>query len=90
MKVFRDMECSKCEAIFEDFQPMNSPQSFITECPVCGLNCSVVRVYVKAPGIAFGMISGAVNGSGFYETDNKNSDLVKGRAIEHKNRLHGE
>lgn len=90
MNVLRDMECSNCLGVFEMFQEMNCPKTFVGECPLCNATGTLERIYINAPGIAFGMISGAVGGSGFYATDHKNSDLIKGRAIEHKNRLHGE
>ena len=90
MSVFRDIECSKCKGIFESFQAMDCPKIYIAKCQLCNIICELERVYIKAPGISFGGISGAVSGSGFYTTDYKNSDLVKGRAIEHRSRFRGE
>ena len=90
MSVFRDIECSKCKGVFESFQAMDCPKLYTAECPLCNATCNLERVYITAPGISFGGISGAVNGSGFYTTDYKNSDLVKRRAIEHRSRIRGE
>jgi predicted nucleic acid-binding Zn ribbon protein len=83
MKVYWDVECETCEGIFQIFVESSHPRSFEGDCPDCGPGVSISRVYVKAPGISFGGRSGAVKGSGFYATDYKDSDLVRGRAIEH-------
>jgi hypothetical protein len=85
MKVFWDVECSRCNATFEAFVEREQSAIFEGECPTCGDGVTLERVYLHAPGISFGGISGAVRGSGFHSTDygSHKSDLVHGRAAEH-------
>lgn len=47
------------------------------------------RIWINAPAVAFGMLGGSVVGSGFHNTDygRANSDLIKGRAIENKQKF---
>jgi predicted nucleic acid-binding Zn ribbon protein len=89
MKVFWDVQCSRCDGIFEDFVEREQPSAYTGECPTCGPEVALERVYVHAPGLSFGGISGAVQGSGFYSTDykTKESDLVPRRAEEHARKM---
>lgn len=85
MNTIRDMQCDVCETVFEHMQPFDAPKRLRDRCPSCERTRSLERVYVTAPAVTFGMISGAVRGSGFYNTDygRAKSDLVDGRALEH-------
>lgn len=89
MKVLWDVQCSRCEEIFEVFIEREHSKSYEGDCPACGPNVLLERAYIRAPGISFGGISGAVQGSGFYATDYRTteSDLVRQRAIEHAEKL---
>lgn len=91
MRVFRDMQCQSCSLVVEDFQERDSATVLELFCPSCDGQRTFERVLISAPGIAFGMISGAVSGSGFHNTDygKANSDLVNKRAIDHAYRNHG-
>ena len=58
-----EYECPKCEDIFEVFQSMKDDR--IKNCPECG--GKVKRLFGTGAGIIF-------KGSGFYETDYRNSN----------------
>lgn len=61
-----DYKCSSCGEMFEEVQSMKAPH--LTKCPKCGKN-TLVRL-IGGGGVIF-------KGSGFYQTDYKNSGEKK-------------
>jgi len=68
-----DYKCTECSHTFEIFQPMSA--KVLKQCPIC--NSKVRRLIGAGAGLIF-------KGSGFYQTDYKNSnskDTVKKKEV---------